>query len=115
MKGFFKKLKEIYNHDELRKKILLTLGLILIYRIGCYIVLPGVDSAKVQEYFNGLGASSGGGLNITDILSLFTGGAFTTASIFALGIMPYLCFYYHAVDGDGCSFDSKNAKRRGKR
>ncbi|MFT4678491.1 MAG: preprotein translocase subunit SecY [Flavobacteriales bacterium] len=90
MKGFFKKLKEIYNHDELRKKILLTLGLILIYRIGCYIVLPGVDSAKVQEYFNGLGASSGGGLNITDILSLFTGGAFTTASIFALGIMPYI-------------------------
>ncbi|MCB0761949.1 MAG: preprotein translocase subunit SecY [Flavobacteriales bacterium] len=89
MKGFFKKLVEIFKHEELKKKILLTMGLILIYRIGCYIVIPGVDSVAVQDYFNTL-SGSGGGFSITDILSLFTGGAFTSASIFALGIMPYI-------------------------
>jgi preprotein translocase subunit SecY len=89
MKNFIQKLKDIYHHNELRKKILVTLGFILIYRIGCYIVLPGVDSVAVQEYFKNFGGG-GGGFNITDIIGLFTGGAFTTASIFALGIMPYI-------------------------
>jgi preprotein translocase subunit SecY len=88
MKNFFQKLKDIYNHKELRNKILITLGFLLIYRIGCYIVIPGVDQQEVARQWQNLGGDSG--FNITDLLSLFTGGAFTTASIFALGIMPYI-------------------------
>lgn len=83
MKNFIQKLKDIWMHEELRKKILLTLGLILIYRIGSFIVLPGVDSAALAR-----GSSSDSGL--MGLLALFTGGAFTRASIFALGIMPYI-------------------------
>ena len=82
---FFSKLKDIWSHEELRKKIGITLGLILVYRIGSFIVLPGVNSDVLAAQMDALG---GGGLG--DILSLFTGGAFTRASIFALGIMPYI-------------------------
>ncbi len=89
MKNLIQKLKDIYNHEELRNKILVTLGLILIYRVGCFIILPGVDSAAVAEQFKNL-SDAGGGFTVTDLLGLFTGGAFTNASIFALGIMPYI-------------------------
>jgi preprotein translocase subunit SecY len=85
MKNFFKKLKDIYKHEELRKKILITLGFILVYRIGSFIVLPGVNSDALQAQGGDFGESGLGGL-----LALFTGGAFTRASIFALGIMPYI-------------------------
>lgn len=85
MKNFFKKLKDIYQHEELRKKILITLGFILIYRVGSFIVLPGVNSNALEAEMGDLGDSGLGGL-----LALFTGGAFTRASIFALGIMPYI-------------------------
>ena len=70
---------------ELRQKLGVTLGLILVYRVGSFIVLPGVNSDVLAEQMSQLGS---GGLG--DILSLFTGGAFTRASIFALGIMPYI-------------------------
>ena len=82
---FFQKLGDIWRHEELRKKLGVTLGLILVYRLGSFIVLPGVNSDVLAEQMNQLGS---GGLG--DILSLFTGGAFTRASIFALGIMPYI-------------------------
>ena len=85
MGRFFKKLRDIWSHEELRKRLGITLGFILIYRIGSFIVIPGVDSDTLQEQMSALG---GGGLG--DILSLFTGGAFSRASIFALGIMPYI-------------------------
>ena len=79
------KLADIWRHEELRNKIGITLGLILVYRIGSFIVIPGVNSDVLADQMNSLGS---GGLG--DILSLFTGGAFTRASIFALGIMPYI-------------------------
>jgi preprotein translocase subunit SecY len=82
---FFQKLGDIWRHEELRKKLGVTLGLILVYRLGSFIVLPGVNSDVLADQMNQLGS---GGLG--DILSLFTGGAFTRASIFALGIMPYI-------------------------
>jgi preprotein translocase subunit SecY len=85
MKSFFQKLRDIWAHEELRKRISITLGFILIYRIGSFIVLPGVNSDILAEQ---MATSTGGGLG--DILALFTGGAFTRASIFALGIMPYI-------------------------
>tara|TARA_B110000003_G_scaffold160873_1_gene160949 strand:+ start:11134 stop:12480 length:1347 start_codon:yes stop_codon:yes gene_type:complete len=82
---FFQKIGDIWRHEELRKKLGITLGLILVYRLGSFIVLPGVNSDVLAEQMSQLGS---GGLG--DILSLFTGGAFTRASIFALGIMPYI-------------------------
>ena len=84
MKNLIETIKNIWRIDELRQRILITLGLLLVYRIGSFIVLPGVDSSRLAA----VGAGGGGG--IVEILSIFTGGAFTRASIFALGIMPYI-------------------------
>lgn len=81
MKGFIQKIKDIWSHEELRNKIGYTLILLLIYRIGSFIVLPGVDSNQLDQ------GSQGG---LLGFLGIFTGGAFSRASIFALGIMPYI-------------------------
>jgi preprotein translocase subunit SecY len=67
---FFQKIGDIWRHEELRKKLGITLGLILVYRLGSFIVLPGVNSDVLAEQMSQLGS---GGLG--DILSLFTGGA----------------------------------------
>ena len=85
MKNFFTQISNIWKHEELRQKLGITLGLILVYRIGSFIVIPGVNSDVLAEQ---MAQSGSGGLG--DLLSLFTGGAFTRASIFALGIMPYI-------------------------
>ncbi|MBL4658475.1 MAG: preprotein translocase subunit SecY [Flavobacteriales bacterium] len=84
MKGLFETLRNIYKIEDLRNRILATLGLILIYRLGSYVVLPGVDPVILED----LNQGSAGGL--TDLLNMFAGGAFSRASIFALGIMPYI-------------------------
>ncbi|HMN05760.1 MAG TPA: preprotein translocase subunit SecY [Flavobacteriales bacterium] len=83
MKNFIETLKNIWRIEELRNRILITLGLLLVFRIGSFIALPGVDSTR-------LGSASGAGSGLVDLLSIFTGGAFTRASIFALGVMPYI-------------------------
>lgn len=83
MKNLIDTIKNIWRIEDLRNRILITLGLLLVYRIGSFIVLPGVDSAR-------LSADPSGGGGIVEILAIFTGGAFTRASIFALGIMPYI-------------------------
>ncbi len=85
MKGFFTTLRNIWKIEDLRARILTTLGLILIYRVGSYVVLPGVDSDALAQ-----AAAQDGGGGLADLLSMFTGGAFSRASIFALGIMPYI-------------------------
>ena len=82
MKGFFETLRNIYKIEDLRNRILATLGLILIYRLGSYVVLPGVDPVILEDLNRN---SSGGGL--AGLLNMFAGGAFSRASIFALGIM----------------------------
>jgi preprotein translocase subunit SecY len=78
-------IKNIYNIKELRDRILFTLGLLLVYRLGAQVVLPGVDSLALSDLST---RTDGGGL--LGILNAFTGGAFANASIFALGIMPYI-------------------------
>ena len=85
MKEFIKTLKNIWSVEDLKKRILITLGLILIYRVGSFVVLPGVDIQVLNDQSSG---GSGGG--IASIINLFSGGAFGRASIFALGIMPYI-------------------------
>jgi len=77
-------LKNIWKITELKDRIILTLGLLLVYRFGAQVVLPGIDSSKLSI----LGDSQAGGL--LDLLNMFTGGGFANASVFALGIMPYI-------------------------
>ncbi|HEV8285827.1 MAG TPA: preprotein translocase subunit SecY [Chitinophagaceae bacterium] len=84
MKKLFQTLKNIWSIEELRNKILYTLLLILIYRIGTHIVLPGINAVEIQQNQK---ANAGG---ILDLINAFSGGAFSQASIFALGIMPYI-------------------------
>jgi preprotein translocase subunit SecY len=83
MKSFINTLKNIYKIDELRTRILNTLGFLLIYRLGSFIVLPGVDSEALQ-------AANGDPSGLAGLINIFAGGAFSRASIFALGIMPYI-------------------------
>ena len=83
MKKFIDTLVNIYKIEDLRVRIFTTLGLWWIYRLGSFVVLPGVDSVALQ-------AQSEGAQGIAAILNLFAGGAFSRASIFALGIMPYI-------------------------
>ncbi len=75
----------MYKIEELRNRIGLTLWILLIYRFGAQIVLPGIDSLQLAQ----LGDRTGGG-GLLGVLNMFTGGAFANASIFALGIMPYI-------------------------
>jgi preprotein translocase subunit SecY len=84
MKKLIQTLRNIYKIEDLRKRILYTLGIILIYRFGAYVVLPGIDPTMLASLQN----QSKGGL--LGLLNMFSGGAFANASIFALGIMPYI-------------------------
>ena len=83
MKKFIQTLKNIWSIEELRGKILFTMMMIAIYRLGAHIVLPGINPNKMSE----TGDSNTGILGLIDA---FSGGAFNQASIFALGIMPYI-------------------------
>jgi len=84
VKKFIQTLKNIWSIEELRSKILYTLLLILIFRIGSHISLPGIDPTKLTQFNK---TATGGMLGLIDT---FAGGAFSQASIFALGIMPYI-------------------------
>ena len=84
MKRFINTIKNIWSIKDLRDRILYTLALILIYRIGSYVVIPGInpsDLAGLQEQTRD---------GVLGLLNMFSGGAFSNASIFALGIMPYI-------------------------
>ena len=84
MKNLINTFKNIWRIDDLRVRILNTLGFILIYRLGSYIVLPGVNSDVLSE------ASKGANEGIVGLINIFAGGAFSRASVFGLGIMPYI-------------------------
>ncbi|MGM0392668.1 MAG: preprotein translocase subunit SecY [Bacteroidota bacterium] len=81
---FINTLKNIWKIEELKNRILVTLGLLLVYRFGAQVVLPGVDASQLSN----LASQTDGGL--LGLLNAFTGGAFSNASVFALGIMPYI-------------------------
>lgn len=84
MKAFITTLKNIYKIEELRSRIVYTLLILVVYRLGSHIVLPGVDPSQLQLLKD---RTSDGVLGLLD---MFSGGAFARASIFALGIMPYI-------------------------
>ena len=85
MGKFFQTLINIYKIEELRIRIGVTLSILLVYRVGAQITLPGIDALQLAE----LGDRTGGG-GLLGVLNMFTGGAFANASVFALGIMPYI-------------------------
>ena len=85
MAGFAESLRNIWKIEELRKRILYTLGILVIYRIGAYVTLPGVDAVALTDVF-----SQGDPNNLFGFFNLFVGGAFLQAGVFALGIMPYI-------------------------
>jgi len=87
-KKFVETVKNIWKIEDLRKRIIYTLGLLLIYRLGSFVVIPGINP-------NALGAGSGiadqvEGNGLLGLLNIFTGGAFSNASVLALGVMPYI-------------------------
>ena len=82
---FVQTLKNIWTIEELRKRLLITLFLVLIYRLGCYVVLPGISTEAIRDLANFTNKSG-----LMQLLDMFSGGAFSQASIFALGIMPYI-------------------------
>ena len=69
---------------DLRQRIFFTIGLLIVYRLGTYIPVPGIDGQALREFMTNAGAGLGG------ILNMFTGGAISRMGIFALGIMPYI-------------------------
>jgi preprotein translocase subunit SecY len=73
---------------ELRKKLLFTMGMIALYEVGIFIPVPGIDGKELGRIFDQVAAATGGGL--LNLLDMFTGGALSQATIFALGIMPYI-------------------------
>ncbi len=84
MKRFIQTIKNIFKIEELRKRLGYTFLLLLVYRLGCFIVVPGIDPTKLEQ----LEAQASTGL--LSLLDMFSGGAFGNASIFALGVMPYI-------------------------
>ena len=84
MKKFLEAFQNVWKIEELKNRILVTLGLLLVYRFGAHVTLPGIDATKL----NGLTNQTQEGIGW--LIDVFTGGAFSQASVFALGIMPYI-------------------------
>jgi preprotein translocase subunit SecY len=87
MKKFIETVKNIWSIDELRRKLLLTLGFMVIYRFAAQVTLPGLDATVIAD---AMSSKSGGGGGILDMINMFTGGGFSRASVMALGVMPYI-------------------------
>ncbi|MFT6807692.1 MAG: preprotein translocase subunit SecY, partial [Saprospiraceae bacterium] len=85
MKRFIETLQNIWKIKELRDKILFTLMILMIYRIGSFIPLPAINPSALDAATSGAGSS-----DILGLINTFAGGAFNRAAIFALGIMPYI-------------------------
>jgi preprotein translocase subunit SecY len=84
VKKFIETIKNIWSIEDLRSRILTTLLLVLIYRVGSYIVLPGIDANLLNQF------SEKSNQGILGLFNMFAGGSFSRASIFALGIMPFI-------------------------
>jgi len=83
MKRFLQTIKNIFSIEDLRVRILNTMGFLIIFRLGCFVVLPGIDAKNILDMKTNAGGMLG-------FINNFVGGAFNNHSIFALGIMPYI-------------------------
>lgn len=82
--------KDIFTIPELKKKLLVTLGLLIVYRLGTFITIPGIDAVAVGRLFEDFHKQSEGIGKMMGMVNMFSGGALSNASVFALGIMPYI-------------------------
>ena len=87
MNKLIQTIKNIFKIEELRKRIIYTLLLIIVYRLGSFVVLPGIDAGALARASEFQKMTSDG---LMGLLNMFSGGAFGNASIFALGVMPYI-------------------------
>ena len=78
----------LFKIPDLKKKILFSLGILVIYRMGTFVPTPGIDGSKLAQFFDNIAATSGG--TIFSVMNMFAGGAMDRLTIFALGIMPYI-------------------------
>ncbi len=86
---FLQGLTNCFKIEELRNKILFTLGILAVYRLGCYIPTPGINGTALNEFFARMNNTTGGG-NVFSIMNMFSGGALGKLTIFSLGVMPYI-------------------------
>jgi len=84
----FQALGNLFKIPDLKRKILFTLGMIVVYRVGAYIPTPGIDGTKLAQFFDNIAQTQGG--TLFGIMNMFSGGAMARLTIFALGIMPYI-------------------------
>ncbi len=84
----FDAITNIFKIPDLKKKISITLGLLLVYRVGAFIPTPGIDGAKLAQFFANIAHTQGG--TLFGLMNMFAGGAMERLTIFALGIMPYI-------------------------
>jgi len=84
----FEAIANIFKIPDLKRKILITLGLIAVYRIGAFVPTPGIDGLKLAQFFDNIAKTQGG--TLFGIMNMFSGGAMQRLTIFALGIMPYI-------------------------
>src|SRR6185295_10437121 len=83
----FETIRRIFQIPELRQKIIFTLFLLAIYRVGGFVPVPGINGEVALSYFK---HASGGGQNLFQLFDIFSGGAFAHMTIFALGVVPYI-------------------------
>ena len=81
-------LVNIFKIPDLKKRVFITAGLLIVYRLGCYVSTPGINGAALSQFFQQIGRTAGGSL--LGIVNMFSGGALGRLTIFALGIMPYI-------------------------
>ncbi|MBI3314450.1 MAG: preprotein translocase subunit SecY, partial [Candidatus Omnitrophica bacterium] len=86
---FLQGLTNCFKIEELRNKILFTLGILAVYRLGCYIPTPGINGVALNEFFARMNDTTGGG-NVFSIMNMFSGGALGKLTVFSLGVMPYI-------------------------
>ena len=84
----FQAFANLFKIPDLKKKILFTLGLVAVYRIGAFVPTPGIDGAKLMQFFDNIAKTQGG--TLFGMINMFSGGAIQRLTIFALGIMPYI-------------------------
>ena len=84
----FSALANSFRIPDLKRRLIYTLALIAVYRVGCYVPTPGIDGAALAEFFNRIAKTQGG--TLFGIINMFSGGAMERLTIFALGIMPYI-------------------------
>src|SRR5438067_12232712 len=84
MEKFFAAVRNMFQVQDLRKRIFFTLGLLAIYRVGAHVTAPGINKAQLEKVWETVGGS------LLGVLDLFSGGNFRTISVFALGVTPYI-------------------------